>query len=81
MIRPPQKLRRGGLRCELDLHIPEPVGTYEVPERAVFERYETHWVTTKDGAEVKVILLGTRDGISKISSPGLHEGDIVQVRP
>jgi RND family efflux transporter MFP subunit len=82
LITPPNGLDRGGIRCELDLTIPEPLGTYEVPESAVFERYETHWVTKKDGTEVTVVLLGKgEDGFVKISSNDLAPGEPVQVRP
>ncbi|WP_462325895.1 efflux RND transporter periplasmic adaptor subunit [Desulfoplanes sp.] len=82
LITPPENLCRGGLRCELDLDIPEPEGTYEVPEQAVFERYGTHWVTRKDNTEIKVILLGKgKDGFVKISSRNLAAGDPLQVRP
>jgi RND family efflux transporter MFP subunit len=82
LITPPKGLHRGGIRCELDLQIPEPDGTYEVPEKAVFERYETHWVTRDDGTEIQVILLGEGDaGLVRVSSRDLASGDMVQVRP
>jgi len=82
LITPPKGLHRGGIRCELDLEIPEPDGTFVVPEKAVFERYETHWVTRDDGTEIQVILLGEGDaGLVRISSRDLASGDMVQVRP
>jgi RND family efflux transporter MFP subunit len=82
LITPPEGQHRGGLRCELDLEIPEPPGTFEVPARAVFERYETHWVTRENGTEVKVVLLGAgKTGFVKIVSKDLSAGAAIRVRP
>jgi RND family efflux transporter MFP subunit len=50
--------KRGGLRAILELDIPENSGAVIVPESAVIERYEEHWLTRPDGREVKVVVLG-----------------------
>jgi len=81
-ITPPPNLRRGGLRCELSLQVPEQQGTVLIPAQALFERYETHWVTRRDGTKVQVILLGTADnGLVRVSSKMLSPGDEVEIRP
>ncbi len=81
-ITPPPDLRRGGLRCELTLQVPEPETTVLVPATALFERYETHWVTTGDGSDIPVILLGTAEnGLVRVSSDALAPGDSIRIRP
>ncbi len=82
LITPPATLNRGGVRCEISLNIPEGEHTWLVPETAVYERYETHWVTRGDGSEVRVIPLGTENnGLVRISSTELSRKDSVRVQP
>ena len=82
LVTPPQELRRGGLRCELSLTVPEPDNTWLIPQNVLFERYETHWVALADGTEIRVILLGrTDDGFVRISSETLQQDDLLRVQP
>lgn len=73
--------KRGGLRIELMLHLPDKTGAVLVPASAVKGRYEQHWVTPREGDELAVTLLGefTEDGKvwARILSEQLTPGDQV----
>ncbi|BCO08080.1 hypothetical protein GF1_04560 [Desulfolithobacter dissulfuricans] len=76
-------VRRGGLRVELTLRLPDPLGGLLVPAPAVEERYKEHWLTRADHTRIRVIVLGPAPDdhsgtpMLRVSSPGLHAGDQV----
>jgi len=66
---------RGGLRLELELLVPDPAGAVLVPEAAVSERYQEHWLTRPDGERVGVVLLGPGpEGSVRVAAPGVEPG-------
>lgn len=82
--------KRGGLRAILELDIPENSGAVIVPESAVVERYEEHWLTRPDGQEVKVVVLGPGPAgespfgdmpAVRVSSPDVLPGQMFLSRP
>jgi RND family efflux transporter MFP subunit len=76
--------RRGGLRAELTLGLPERTGAVMLPEAAVAESYEEFWVTREDGTRVRVLVLGRSHGADgephlRIAAPGLAAGERFRV--
>jgi len=75
--------KRGGLRVELVLKLPDPSGAVLVPAAAVQNRYEQHWVTDAGETGHAVVYLGDveLDGQkwSRVVSPALKPGDRVLV--
>ncbi len=75
--------RRGGLRVELRLDLPDPAGAVLVPAGAVQERYEQHWVTDGKGQAHAVVYLGevTVEGErwARVVAPELAPGQRVRV--
>ena len=74
--------KRGGLRAELTLKIPDPTGAVLVPASAVAERYEEFWLTKANGDKVRVQYLGR--GIQntlRVRSPEVKPGDTFKVKP
>ena len=71
--------RRGGLRVQLALALPERTGAVMLPEAAVDESYEEFWVTREGGERVRVMILGRTRGVSgprvRISAPDIAPGD------
>ncbi len=69
--------RRGGLRAELDLELPDPSGALLVPASAVRNRYDSSWLTTPAGDKVMVIVLGSgnKPETIRISSKNIRPGD------
>ena len=61
--------RRGGLRAELRLAVPEDGGAVLLPAAAVGHSYEEHWVIRANGERIPVLVLGR-------GAPG----DMVRVR-
>lgn len=51
--------KRGGLRTELVMNLPDASAAVLVPRRAVEKRYEDCWLTRPNGERVHVVLLGT----------------------
>ncbi|MCB2225657.1 MAG: HlyD family efflux transporter periplasmic adaptor subunit [Desulfarculaceae bacterium] len=73
--------RRGGLRVELALKVPDPSGAVLLPKGALTERYQEHWLTRADGRQVRVIYLGPGPkGTVRVSSPQVKPGQSFQVR-
>ncbi|MGR9107562.1 MAG: efflux RND transporter periplasmic adaptor subunit [Gammaproteobacteria bacterium] len=58
--------RRGGIRADLLLHLPDPDHSVLLPRTAVDERYEQHWVERADGERIPVVYLGE----SQSENPG-----------
>lgn len=74
--------KRGGLRTELRLEIPDPSGAVLVPSSAVTKRYEDFWLTRVNGDRVRVFFLG--DGPNntyRLRSPKLRPGDRFKAKP
>ncbi|WP_457573713.1 efflux RND transporter periplasmic adaptor subunit [Desulfolithobacter sp.] len=73
--------RRGGLRVEIALRLPDPLGGLLVPAPAVEERYEEHWLTRPDQTRIRIIVLGpvpddhSGTPMVRVASPELHVGD------
>lgn len=71
--------RRGGLRAQLILKLPEATGAVMLPKTAVEESYEEYWVTREDGERLQVVRLGNHAGPDgnwiRVSGPGIAPGD------
>lgn len=71
--------RRGGLRAELRLTLPEDGDTVLLPAAALRQSYEEHWVVRADGERIPVLLLGRgRDAHSdmiRVRAPNIAPGD------
>jgi len=71
--------RRGGLRAQLRLPVPQGGNTVLLPKTAVGSSYEEHWVTRADGQRIRVVLLGNGAGsdrnLLRVSSPRIQPGD------
>lgn len=77
-----QANRRGGLRAQLSLDIPDQNNAILLPKAALDERYEQFWLQRSDGKRVKVVYLGmdnrrTEKGsaLVRITSPLVKPGD------
>lgn len=69
--------RRGGVRAELTLDVPELSGAVVLPETAVRSSYEEYWVDPLDGDPIAVLLLGRTsngDGL-RVVGPHVAPGD------
>ncbi len=74
--------KRGGLRSELTLQIPDNSETVLVPTSAVSERYEEFWLTRENGQQVRVVLLDHGpDNTSRVRSPEVSPGDRFKAHP
>jgi RND family efflux transporter MFP subunit len=74
--------KRGGLRAELTLTIPDPSGAVLVPASAVVERYEEFWLTRVDDEKVRVVFLGNGpEGTTRVRAPEVRPGDKFKVKP
>lgn len=82
-ITSPLKEKRGGIRAELTIDLPDPSGTILVPSTAINSRYEASWLTTAAGDKIKVMVLGPgkSPGISRVASPAALAGDIFLTYP
>jgi RND family efflux transporter MFP subunit len=71
--------RRGGLRVELTLALPERTGAVMLPKAAVEQSYDEHWVTRADGQRVRVLVLGRTHGEGgerlRVASPDIAAGE------
>lgn len=74
---------RGGLRTQLTLGMPEAGGSVLLPQAAIENRYEDHWVTRVDGERVRVMLLGNHGGpdgsLVRVHGEGLRPGDMFRL--
>ena len=73
--------KRGGLRAQLTLNLPAHSNAVLLPQNAVDERYEQHWVQRTTGERIKVVYLGrakkesTGDvSMVRVSSPDIGPG-------
>lgn len=77
-IRDEVEPRRGGLRAELGLRLPERTGAVMLPPEAVERSYEELWVTREDGQRTRVMLLGRSTGPDgerlRVASPDIQPG-------
>jgi RND family efflux transporter MFP subunit len=69
--------RRGGLRAELDLELPDPSGALLVPASAVLNRYDSSWLTTPAGDKIMVIVLGSgnKPETLRVSGKNIRPGE------
>ncbi len=73
---------RGGLKAELALALPDPAGVVLVPQAAVLERYEEHWLSRATGENVKVFVLGSGpDNTYRVRGDGVRPGETFLVAP
>jgi len=73
--------KRGGIRTQLTLQLPDPSGAVQVPTAALEKRYEVFWLTRPDGERVKVVLLGDdKNGTCRVCSPEVRPGDSFQIK-
>ncbi len=74
--------KRGGLRAELTLMVPDPSGAVLVPAAALVERYEEFWLTRHNGEKVRVVFLGNGpQGTIRVRSPEISHGDKFKLKP
>lgn len=78
-IQDPVDPRRGGLRAQLGLRLPERTGAVMLPADAVQRSYEELWITREDGERLQVMLLGNGSGPDgerrlRVVSPGIEPG-------
>lgn len=77
-------LRRAGLRALLSLPLPERSGAVLLPESAVRDSYEEHWVHPVDRDPVRVLVLGREERPAgtwlRVSSADLKAGDRVRLQ-
>ncbi len=75
--------RRGGLRAQLRLRLPERTGAVMLPHAAVQRSYEELWVTREDGERLRVMLLGSSTGADgerlRVASPDIKPGQRFQL--
>jgi RND family efflux transporter MFP subunit len=69
--------RRGGLRTQLKIRLPERTGAVMLPASAVEESYDEYWVTRDNGQRLRVVLLGKNGAGDKVrvTSPHIKSGD------
>jgi RND family efflux transporter MFP subunit len=68
--------RRGGIRAQLNLMLPDPSGAVLVPRSAMERRYEEFWLTRPNGEHVNVVFLGEGPGDThRVRSPKVKPGD------
>ena len=73
--------KRGGLRTELTLSIPDPSGVVLIPASAVTERYEEFWLTRTNGDRVRVLFLGNGpDNTYRVRASELKPGDKFRIK-
>ncbi len=69
-------IRRGGVRVELMLDLPDHFGAWLIDRKAVDERFEEAWVEHSDGKKLQVRLLGyTNNGKARITSAEIKATD------
>ena len=74
--------KRGGLRAELTMMVPDPSGAVLVPASALVERYEEFWLTRASGEKIRVVFLGNgSQKTSRVRSPEIRPGDKFKVNP
>jgi hypothetical protein len=74
--------KRGGLRAELILSLPDLSGAVLVPNSALSERYEEFWLTRVDGKKVGVVFMGNGpNNTARVRSPELRPGDTFKLNP
>jgi RND family efflux transporter MFP subunit len=67
---------RGGLRTILTLTLPETGSVFLVPETALLEAYEEHFLLRPDGDRVRVVVLSRTAGrTARIASEEIRPGD------
>jgi membrane fusion protein (multidrug efflux system) len=68
--------KRGGLRAELTLNLPDPSGAVWVPTFAVSQRYQEFWLQRADGSKVRVMVLGPgpEPNTLRVTSPDVSPG-------
>jgi multidrug efflux pump subunit AcrA (membrane-fusion protein) len=68
--------KRGGMRVELNLKLPDEFGALLINKLALEERFEQFWLHHQDGRQIRVTLLGYQnDAVAKITSPEIKAGD------
>ncbi len=82
-IVPQEFARQGGTRVQISLKVADPMGGFLVPEKAITLRYEEHWLTRKNGAALRVIVLGSATNSTnsqqkwlRITSPEIQKDDL-----
>jgi membrane fusion protein (multidrug efflux system) len=68
--------KRGGLRAELVLQLPDPSGAVWLPTFAVSQRYQEFWLQHEDGNKVRVMVLGPgpEPDTLRVTSPEVKPG-------
>jgi hypothetical protein len=72
--------RRGGLRVELKLKIPDSSGVFLIPSKTLEKRFEEVWVERKKGGSLRVELLGNiNNELVRINSAELKASDQLKI--
>jgi len=68
--------KRGGLRAELVLQMPDPSGAVWLPTFAVSQRYQEFWLERPDASKVRVMVLGPgpEPDTLRVTSPKVKAG-------
>jgi len=68
--------KRGGMRAELVLQLPDPSGAVWLPTFAVSQRYQEFWLQRPDGSKVRVMVLGAgpEPDTLRVTSPEVKPG-------
>ena len=80
-------MRRGGMRVEIPVSVPDPMQSLLIPAAAVITRFEENQLVRQNGEQVRVIVLGsaptTDDGRKwlRIIAPEIRPGDLFQLFP
>ncbi len=73
-------VRRGGLRVELKLKIPDSSGMFLIPSKTLEKRFEEVWVERKKGGSLRVELLGNiNNELVRINSTELKASDQLKI--
>ena len=69
--------RRGGLRAQLELGIPEQTNAVLVPSTVLEQSYDEYWLTRENGERLRVIMLGSGPdaGSVRVTAQGIQPGD------
>jgi membrane fusion protein, multidrug efflux system len=66
---------RGGLRTSLVLSLPESGSVFLVPETALLQAYEEHFLLRPEGGRVPVVVLRTEEGMARVASGEIAPGE------
>jgi RND family efflux transporter MFP subunit len=72
---------RGGLRTSLFLSLPESGSVFLVPETALLQAYEEHFLLRPEGVRVPVVVLRASEGMARVASGEIAPGEEFLLAP